>query len=102
MGRGDQRMPWRRRKALQDERQILRRSIYPSMGLRLQCNIWRGARLYRRTQTAHSDVEKITKISRESYKEPSNVRDAVLPPLLTLNVPLPVACVNDRASPALL
>src|SRR4051794_18950510 len=37
------------------------------MGLRLQCNIWRGARLYRRTQTAHSDVEKITKISRESY-----------------------------------
>src|SRR3954449_7946402 len=40
------------------------------MGLRLQCNIWRGARLYRRTQTAHSDVEKITKISRESYYLP--------------------------------
>src|SRR3954447_8784824 len=55
-------------KTLQDERQILRRSIYPSTGLRLQCNIWRGARLYRRTQTAHADVEKITKISRESYK----------------------------------
>src|SRR3954447_8809760 len=45
-------------KTLQDERQILPRSIYPSTGLRLQCNIWRRALLYRRTQTAHSDVEK--------------------------------------------
>ncbi|MFL5252526.1 MAG: PilZ domain-containing protein, partial [Rhodopila sp.] len=64
------------RKALQDERQILRRSIYPSTGLRLQCNIWRGARPYRRTQTAHSDVEKITKISRESYNVVKVAEDA--------------------------
>src|SRR3954466_9355144 len=88
------------RKALQDERQILRRSIYPSTGLRLQCNIWRGARLYRRTQTAHADVEKITKISRESYNGALSSATAALlirPRRRPGRVRLPITREPDRS-----
>src|SRR4051794_36056011 len=74
-------------KTLQDERQILPRSIYPSTGLRLQCNIWRRALLYRRTQTAHSDVEK----NRQNF--PGIVLQAASSASISSDVS-PVACAS--------